>query len=328
LTGDMNVSMQNPVSANVEGNLMAVDQGPLEEVPVPPCLCGPRDSKIAVIDVDGILVNLNPSGPYSIGENPVAAFQEKLQAAAADPAVKAVVLRINSPGGGVAATELMAQELRQFRQCSSKPVVACLLDLGTGGGYYLASGCERIVAIPAAIVGGIGVVFNSYYAEVAMEQMNVFNAGIKAGDRIDMGTPARKMTDPEKQMLTAMAQEYHAAFKQAVLQGRPAVKPDADFFDGRVMTAAQAVSAGLVDRVGTLSDALAVACQLSKAGNARSVMYCRKSFPARSVYATTSNRPMQATMWPWSVPGLDRSHLPLFLYLWQAEPTLLKLSGM
>jgi len=95
------------------------------------------------------------------------------------------------------------------------------------------------------------------------------------------------------------------------------------------MTAAQAKADGLVDTVGYLPDAIHTACQLARtAGPARAVMYCRKGTPARSLLATTSNRPVQANWLPWSVPGLDRSRLPLFLYLWQAEPTMLRLTGI
>lgn len=324
----MDVRMSEPVTTRVEANLTAPDEGPLHEVSVPCGQCPSGAGKVAIIDVDGILVDFNPVGPYSAGENPVAAFTEKLTAAARDPRVRAVVLRINSPGGGVAATDLMAQAVRDFRQCSGKPVVACLLDLGTGGAYYLASVCDAIVAIPSAVVGGIGVVLNIYYAEVAMEQMNIFNSSIKAGERIDMGTSMRKLTDEERKLFTAMAEEYHTAFKNAVRASRPKIKADAEFFDGRVLTASQAAAGGLVDAIGYLPEALKMAGELAQAGPLRSIMYCRKNMPARSLYASTSNRPIHATAFPWSVPGIDRSRLPLFLYLWQPEPTMLRLTGI
>ena len=237
---DMEVFMRTPVCGRFEADLTPLpNHGPIQETALPPGNCGPCAGKVAVIDVDGLLVNFDPVGPYSAGENPVAIFQEKLNAAAADPAVRAVVLRINSPGGGTAATDLMAHALLEFRHQTGKPVVACLLDLGTGGAYYLASSCDRVVAIPTAVVGGIGVLLNLYYLEVAMEQWNVFTAPIKAGERIDMGTSQRKMTDEEREMLTGMAREYHNQFKQAVLQGRPRIKADAAIFDGRILTASQ-----------------------------------------------------------------------------------------
>jgi protease-4 len=277
---------------------------------------------VALIDVDGLLLNADTAGPFSMGENPVSVFSERLQAAGADPAVKAVVLRLNSPGGGVAATETMGRSLLDFRRQCGKPVVACLLDLGTGGAYYLASCCDQVVAMPSSVVGGIGCILNLYFLELTMEQWNVFGNPVKAGDRIDMGTPTRKMTAEEKNLLTAMAREYQVNFKEVVRHGRPQVKEDSTVFDGRVMTASKAREEGLIDAVGFLPDAIDRARQLAGAEAVTVVMYRRPSSPARSLYETVPNKPMQATVLSASVPGLDRSRLPLFLYLWQVEPTL------
>jgi protease-4 len=304
-----------------------IDAGPMLEVSVGSPDCGGAKAKVAVIDLDGILCNLDYVGPYSQGDNPLAAFKEKLAAAAADGAVRAVVLRINSPGGGVAATDLMLHEIRAFKAKTGKPVVTCFLDLGAGGAYYLACGTDAIVASPMSVVGGIGVVLNLYYATVAMELQNVFDVSIKEGPKIDMGSPTRKLTDEERKLLTAMATEYHERFKTAVVTGRKNIQRDAAFLDGRIMTAHEAKSVGLIDGEGYLEDALALACELAGVSQARPIMYRRKGDPAHSLYDVSANRPIHATLIPYSVPGLDRSRLPLFLYMWQADPTMLKLTG-
>jgi protease-4 len=280
-----------------------------------------------VIDVDGLLVDADMTGPYSAGDNPVSSFQEKLNAAAADRTVRAVVLRINSPGGGVAATEIMARALADFRLRTAKPTVACLLDVGAGGGYYLASGCDQIVAMPGSVVGGIGTILNLYYLQQAMEQWNVWGSPIKSGERIDMGTPTRKLTKDETAMLTAMANEYHANFKQAVLRGRRQVQAEADVFDGRVMSTTKAIEAGLVDLAGFLPDAIERARQLAGCGGVMAVLYRRPGSPARSLYETVPNRPVAGLSVPFSIPGLERTRLPLFLYLWNVEPTVVRVTG-
>jgi protease IV len=322
------MALREGVSAKVEATLNTLpDPAAMREVPVPPYGPHPGDDKIAVIDVDGLLVDVDNVGPYSTGDNPVSSFQEKLDAAAADPAVKAVVLRINSPGGGVAATAMMARALADFRRCSRKPVVACLLDVGAGGGYYLASGCDQVVAMPTSVVGGIGAVLNLYFLELAMEQWQVFSQTIKSGDRVDMGSSLRKMSKDEKALLTAMAQEYHIQFKDAVRRGRPRVKADSDVFDGRVMTTSKAIEEGLVDAAGYLPDAVERARQLAGAGAAGAVMYRRPGTAARSLYETVPSRPAPGLNLPLSIPGLDRSRLPLFLYLWQVEPTVVRVTG-
>jgi protease-4 len=304
------------------------DQGPLLEVAVPPAGCGqhPHGPKVALIDVDGLMLNIDTAGPYSMAENPVAVFAEKLQCAGADPEVKAVVFRINSPGGSVGATEVMWQTLVDFRHQTGKPVVACLLDLGAGGGYYLASACDQIVAIPTSVVGGIGVILNSYFLELTMEHYNVYGEFIKAGDHIDMGTVARKISPEEKDMLTAMAAEYQATFKKAVLAHRPRIHAEAPLFDGRIMTATKARQDGLIDAVGSLPEAINLACKLATVENATAVMYRRATNPARSLYHTVPESPQGggSLTGNQSIPGLDRSKLPLFLYMWQADPTLVR----
>ncbi len=304
-----------------------IDQGPMLEVPIAANDCADAKDKIAVIDVDGILCNLDYVGPYSLGENPVAVFKEKLAAAAADPAVRAVVLRMNSPGGAVSAVDLMLHDILAFKKQTGKPVVSCFLDLGTGGTYYLACGTDAIVASPGTVIGGFGVVLNLFNATVAMELQNVFDATIREGQKTDMGSPVRKLTEEEKTLLKAMAQEYHERFKTVVVSARKNVKRDADFFDGRIMSAHTAKQAGLIDREGYLEDALTLARQLAQMDKARVLMYRRKGDPAYSLYATSANRPIHGTFMPYSVPGLDRSRLPLFLYMWQADPTMLKLTG-
>lgn len=327
LRTESSVQMTGKMDARVRSEVQPlVDTGPLLEIVVPGCAVACAH-KVAVLDVDGILTNVNHVGPYSVGENPVAVFKEKLDACAADPNVKAVVLRINTPGGGVAATDLMWHELVRFRQMTHKPVVACLLDLATGGGYFLATACDSIVTIPSSIVGGIGVLLNVYHAAAQMEMINVFEDFIRIGDKIDMGTSVRKMEKEERELFEKMGKGYFERFKQLVLQARPRVSATADFFDGRVMSGPQAVEVGLVDGIGYLDDAATLACKLAKVEQAQTVMYRRQGDAARSLYASTPNRPIHSSVLPMSIPGPDRSRLPLFLYMWQPEPMLLKGSG-
>lgn len=180
--------------------------------------------KVALIDVDGLLVNRNMTGLNSMGENPVALLREKLEAAAVDDTVHAVVLRINSPGGGVTASDIMRRDLQQFRQRTSKPVVACLMDVGAGGGYYLASAADMIVAHPTTITGGIGVILNLYDIEDSMQQYNVSSQSIRSGKSIDIGSPVRKMEEGEEVVLETIAGQYHQRFCAALKESRPSLK--------------------------------------------------------------------------------------------------------
>jgi protease-4 len=301
---------------------------PVVEMPLPGSCSHCDASKIAIIDVDGLLINSDPTGPGSMGENPVSLFRERLDAAARDPQVKAVVVRINSPGGGVTATDIMWHNLADFKQRCCLPVVACVLDVGAGGAYYLATAADQIFAHPTSITGGIGVILNVYNLQDAMAQFNVIGTPVKSGKHIDLGTPISALTEERKQMLQDMADEFHARFRRIVSDSRAQVDPaDNTNFDGRVFTAQQAVNRGLIDHVGYLEDAIQWCRTTTGEDHVRVVLYHRPNDPARTAYALTPNVPWQGSLIPLSLPGLDRSRLPGFLYLWQQDPTLEKLGG-
>ena len=304
------------------------DSGPVVEMPLGG-RCTGKEPKVAVVDVDGLLLNMDMTGMYSLGENPVSVFREKLDAIAADPCACAVVVRINSPGGGVTATDIMWRDLIAFRARTHRPVVACLMDLGAGGAYYLATASDLIVAHPTSVTGGIGVILNRYNLNGPMGYFSLQALPIKSGKHIDLGNEIVQEPAPERrQLLQGMADEFHDRFRQVVVHARPNVDAsDSTLFDGRVFTARQALDRRLVDRIGYLDDALAAARDLAHVEQGGVVLYHRCNDKAHSPYAITPNVPLQSSVLPISVPGLDRSRLPTFLYMWQADPTMEKLGG-
>ncbi|MFO0881121.1 MAG: signal peptide peptidase SppA [Gemmataceae bacterium] len=307
---------------------MGVNPDGGQVIAVPLVKAGADCPRVAVLDVDGLILNQDFTGPLSMGENPVALFREKLDAISADPNVRAVVLRINTPGGSVTATDILWHDLQEFKSRTKLPVVACLMDVSAGGGYYLASAADTIVAHPTTVTGGIGVILNLYNLRELMGQFNIQPQEIKSGKHIDMGTPVRNLPEDARKLLESMAKEYHDRFLDVVRKARPRLDPKNEtIFDGRVFTARSALEIGLVDRLGYLDDAVALAREQANCSGASPVLYRRANDPARSLYAVTPNTPLHATMLPLSVPGMDRSKLPTFLYLWQPEATLPRLSG-
>jgi protease-4 len=304
------------------------DGGPVLAMPLPGEANSCVGAKVAVVDVDGLLTNTEPTGPYSLGENPVALFRERLDAVAASQEICAVVLRINSPGGSVTATDIMWHDLQSFRQRTRLPVVACLLDVGTGGAYYLATASNAIVAHPTTVTGGIGVILNLYNLRDLMAQFNILSQEIKSGKLIDMGTPIRNLSEDAKQLLQQMADEYHRRFIQVVMHARPKVAHDEPTnFDGRVFLAREGQARGLIDAIGYLDDAVHLAGELGGHPCAAPLVFRRQNDPARSLYGATPNVPLQTTAWPIAIPGAERSRLPAFLYLWQPESGLERLTG-
>jgi protease IV len=286
-------------------------------------------ARIALIDVDGLLLNQNFGNMLSVGDNPLSALRDKLEAAARDPQVVGVVLRINSPGGSVTTCDIMAEELRRFRSDTRKPLVACLMDLATSGAYFLAVESDRIVAHPTTLTGGLGVVFNHYNLQDAMAQLNVAADPIKSGAKIDMGTVTGPLDDEARKMFQQMADAYRDHLQRRVQERRPVMTPgDRKLVeDGRVLLASAALTAHLVDRLGYLHDAIAEAERLTGTAGAEVILYHRVGYPAHSVYAITPTPAPLSEAIPFSYPGLDRSKLPTFLYLWQPDPTLPRLGA-
>jgi protease-4 len=278
--------------------------------------------KIAIIDVDGLLLNNDATGLGSWGENPISAFRERLDAIECDSCVRAVVVRINTPGGSVTATDIMWRDLTAFKHRTCLPVVACLMDVAAGGGYYLAVASDRIVAHPTSVTGGIGCILNVYNLQDLMGQFNILGIPIKSGANIDLGSPIKELTADKRKLLQDMADEFHARFRTVVLKARPQVDGSSEStFDGRVFTARQAHELHLIDETGYLDNAVGAARKMAGVDYANVVFYRRRDDPALSSYSITPNTPLQKTIIPISIPGLDRSKLPTFLYLWQMEPS-------
>ena len=323
--GAANVAAQADVRGEMSIKLpTAIDTGPMVASVIRPARGSDLAPRLAVIDVDGVLLNQNREGIYDSGENPVAAFREKLEAATGDSRVAAIVLRIHSPGGGVTACDILAEELDRFKAATRRPVVACLMDVATSGAYYLALGADRIVAHPTSLTGGIGVVFNHVNLQDAMAQLNVSDDPIKAGTLIDMGSVTKPLEPQTRELLQEMADGFRQRFLDRVTRRRPELT-DADrrtLADGRVVAASRALKLHLVDRLGYIEDALGEAEHLAGVADAEVVLYSRGGSPARSLYAIAPSPPRLSEAIPFSYPGLDRTKLPTFLYLWQPDPTL------
>jgi len=323
--GSGNVTAQADIRGEVAVKFpMTSDPGPMVATVVRPSQSANPAPRVALIDVDGLILNQNLEGIMGSGENPVSAFREKLAETARDPAIAAVVLRINSPGGAVTACDIMADELDRFRAATRKPVVACLMDVGTAGGYYLALGSDRIVAHPTALTGGIGVIFNHFNLQDAMAQLNILPAPVKAGEKIDMGSVTQPLDPKTRELLQEMADNFRKRFADRVRQRRQSLTAldEKEYADGRIVTAPKALSFHLIDRLGYIHEAIQDAEQLAGLTDAEVVLYHRSGSPARSLYAIAPTPPHLNDTLPFSYPGLDRGKLPAFLYLWQPDPTV------
>lgn len=290
----------------------------LQEIQVQPG-SGWWPKKIAIIEVEGVLMNARTGGFLQPTENPLSRFVQQMEQAAKDPSVKAVVLRVNSPGGTVTASDTMYQTVVQFRRKTGKPVIAATQEMAASGAYYVSCGADKIIAHPTSVIGSIGVIFNTFNLEGTMAKLGVRSEAIKSGPFKDMGSPFNALKPAERAVMQGMVDEYFARFKAVIAENRPIRDEQAMELatDGRIFSGQQAVELGLADAVGQLDDAIDLARDMADAKGAKVVMYKRPYGYSGSIYADASAPRPQANVMTLSFPG-SAALLPSgFYYLWE-----------
>jgi protease-4 len=300
---------------NVEIPLFSGGGGLEEKV-----LAGKRGPKVAVVDLSGTLGLSASSGLLGLpaGESPVARLRAELDRAARDGEVAALVLRIDTPGGTVIASEILYGEVARFKRETGRPVVAQMMGIAASGGYYVAMAADRVQAYPATITGSIGVVMLGFNASVLMEKLGVGYQTFTTGPFKDAGSPFRPMTSAEREQIDSVIRDLFAGFLSVVERGRPKLSRSAieRLADGRIYSARQALEAGLIDGIGDLEQAIAHAKQAAGvAGDARVVVYRRPGERAENLFSAASTRIGADAMLAQLRGALAESS---FLYWWPA----------
>jgi protease-4 len=281
---------------------------------------GEGKAKILVVDVSHVISDEEREGTLGIGkeESVVARVTAELQQAGDDDRVQAVVLRINSPGGTVTASDTLYHVVRDFSAKKQVPVVAQLMDLGTSGAYYVALSTDEIVAQPTTVTGSIGVIMFSVDLAGLLDKVGVKNQTLKAGAYKDIGSPLRPMTPEERQILQSVLDDMRGRFIQLVRERRP--QANAEMFtavtDGRIITAGQALQAGLIDRIGYLDDAISVAKQRAGLTEARVILYRRGNEFSENIYSKAASAPPRVNVINFDFGALA-GRGPAFMYLWE-----------
>lgn len=274
--------------------------------------------RIAMIEVSGVIADARRPGLIASGENPIARLTEALHKAEHDRGVKAVILRINSPGGGVNASDIMYCAVRDFRQRSGKPVIVQMGDVAASGGYYLACAGDELVAAPTTITGSIGVIIQSINVSEGMRRIGISAESIISGSNKTMGSPFEPMQAEHRALLQGIVDEFYGNFRSLVLASRPGIAPEHvdTVTDGRVLTGRRAHELGLVDRLGHLPEAFTAAKQRAGLEKARLVKYHRPLEYVGSPYAAAPTPSPRASLVDVDV-DLDLGDLePGFYYLW------------
>jgi protease-4 len=252
-------------------------------------------NKILVLDVDGIITSMAVDRS---GRSMVDVIDDQFKAAAKDNAIRAVVLKINSPGGEVLASDEIYNRIKEFQQTTKKPVVASMQALAASGGYYIAAPCRWIVANEMTITGSIGVIMQGYNWRGLMDKIGVRPEVFKSGKFKDMLSSDKRpeeITPEERKMVQDLVMETYAKFTNIVATGRSTAAnlnngngkqlddSWAEFADGRILSGNQAFKLGFVDELGNFQTAIDRAEVLAKISNANLIRY-QEPFDLGSIF--------------------------------------------
>src|SRR5216684_783786 len=233
--------------------------------------------KVAIIPIDGEILGSREA-------------IEALHRYARNSNVKAIIVRINSPGGAIAPSQEIYEEIRNVRTRSGKPIIASLDSVAASGGYYIASACDSIVANPGSITGSIGVILQWMETKDLLAWAKMKPETITSGAMKAAGSPYQDLTDEQRAYFQSIVTQLHGQFVRAVAAGRKGKLTEADvsrIADGRVFTGEQALGLKLVDQLGNLDDAIRIAGKLGGISGRPGTIYPKKR--TRSIFDAITN---------------------------------------
>ena len=220
--------------------------------------------KIAIVEIKGVITQ--SSG-----------IIEEIRQYDEDEGVKAIILRIDSPGGGVGPAQEIHREILKVK--SKKKVVTSMGSVAASGGYYIACASDLIIANPGTITGSIGVLMEFTNIEELFKKIGIKGVVLKSGEHKDIGSPFREMTPEEKKIIQGVIDNVHQQFILAVAKGRKLDQAKVvEIADGRILTGEQAKQLGLVDQIGNLQDAIDIVAKMVGIEGKPNVLYPKKRF--------------------------------------------------
>ncbi|RMF96337.1 MAG: signal peptide peptidase SppA [Candidatus Schekmanbacteria bacterium] len=264
------------------------EEKPLREYKI----SGEGKYKILLVDISGIILSGEAESFTSLikKKNMAKYIREVLDKAKKDKKVKAVVLKINSPGGTVTASDLVYREILKFKKETGIPVYAAMLDLATSGALYLAMACDKVYASPTTITGSIGVIFQNIDLTGLLDKIGIKDRTVKSGDKKDMGSPLRKMTDEEIAIMKEITLEMYNKFINVIADSRKKMSREdiLKLADGRILSSKKALENGLIDGIEYLDDVLEEAKKNAGLKEAKVVTYNRPGAYEPNIYSMPS----------------------------------------
>jgi len=300
---------------NISPSVFGTGSQQLKEVE----LGGQGEHKVLMIVVEGSITSFDSRSILGGSPNTVDDVRRQLDRARRDNDISAVILRVNSPGGGATASDTIFHEIERFKEDTGIPVVAFFQDVAASGGYYISMAADRIVAQPTTITGSIGVISSFVTVTGLMEKIGVKAEIFRSGDMKGTGLPLRDFTDDERVLAQEMTMQFYDVFISRVVAGRPNLSEERirELADGRVYMAPLALEHGLIDQIGYFEDAFQTALEVADIDSAKLVNYSVVSSDAnRSIYTRPrTDASMDGSFKLADSMGMLRSGAS-FYYLW------------
>lgn len=288
-------------------------------------ISGKGRDKILVIELKGLITEREKGGLLTLIKEPgsVAMVKEQLNMASGDKRIRGILLLIDSPGGTVTASDTIYHELKTFKEKNNVKIHAFFLGTGASGAYLIAQSADRIMASPTTVTGSIGVIMLSINLSGLMNKVGVSDTTIKSGTFKDIGSPFRKPTKKDEELLQIIVDSQYKRFCKIVEENRPglnlAERPQ--LADGRIFTGEQALKEGLVDEVGYLPQALEGMKRAMGVPKARVVRYTRVGEHVSTLYSLGrgvdgGNGNVDINLIKFDVENLLTTACPTFMYLW------------
>ncbi len=271
---------------------------------------GRGDCKVARVDISGVIMQGKQGSIFSMGRDPVETALREIRTATHDSDVKALILVVDSPGGGITASDMIYNELLKFKKSDpSRKIVALFGDVAASGGYYVASAADYIVAHPTTITGSIGVLISALNFKGFGDKYGIKSVSITSGKNKDMLNPLRDLSEEQQKLLQVTIDDMYKRFVKIVAEGRRL--PDEEVIkvaDGRILTASEALECKLIDRIGYWDDAMSATAKLLKVQTVKVIRY-QEEFTFASLFEAVQNidisvRSLQgnaARMYMWSL---------------------------
>ncbi|NIM59730.1 MAG: signal peptide peptidase SppA [Candidatus Aminicenantes bacterium] len=277
----------------------------------------PAKEKILILDVAGLISTTVDPGLFEREGDILSRVYYRLEKASEDKRIKALILRLDTPGGEVTASDILYNEIIRFKEKTGIPVVGLMMGLAASGGYYVASACDHIIAHPSTITGSIGVISIFPNLQELFAKIGIKVSVIKSGEMKDSGSAFRDLTEEEKKIFQDVIDEMYNKFLDVVYQKRKdsvSLEELKKIADGRIYTASQARELKLIDEIGYFDSALKKALSLAKIKEAKVIAYTYYPKRKTNIYATKLEK--TSLLEGKSFEDMLRSLKSGFYYLW------------